>query len=157
VLPNISHTDDIAPQPTEPGWIKTPSGETELRRIPFLSTIRNRVFEPLEFLAAQGEQCDTILFLNDLVFTSDDVLNVLDTNGGGYAAACSLDFSKPPAFYDALALRDSSEHEAVMSTWPYFRSRVSLSAMERGLPVPVTSCWNGMDTFDRKYNTTTTW
>jgi hypothetical protein len=152
ILSNISHADEIAQQPAEQGWVKTPVGETELRRIPFLSTIRNRVFEPLEHLTAQGEQFDTILFLNDVVFTSEDVLKLLDTNGGDYAAACSLDFSKPPAFYDTFALRDSNGHEAVMSTWPYFRSRASRFAVERGLPVPVKSCWNGMGTFVWKHS-----
>jgi hypothetical protein len=150
VLSNTSHADEIVQQPKEQGWIKTPTGETELRRIPFLSTIRNRVFERLEILTAQGEQFDTILFLNDVVFTSEDVLKLLDTNGGEYAAACSLDFSKPPAFYDTFALRDSDGHEAVMSTWPYFKSQVSRHAMERSLPVPVASCWNGMGTSDWK-------
>jgi hypothetical protein len=144
ILSEISHADEIAQQPTGHGWIKAPSGETELRRIPFLASVRNRVFEPLETLVAQGERFDTILFLNDVVFTTEDVLRLLHTNGGDYAAACSLDFSKPPAFYDTFALRDSSGHEAMMSTWPYFRSRLSRNAMEKGLPVPVTSCWNGM-------------
>lgn len=144
VLSNISHADEITRQPAEHGWIKTPSGESELRRIPFLASIRNRVFEPLEALTAQGEHFDTVLFLNDVVFTPEDVLRLLDTNGGEYAAACSLDFSKPPAFYDTFALRDSGGHEAIMQTWPYFRSHVSRYAIERDLPVPVSSCWNGM-------------
>lgn len=144
MLSDISHADEITRQPTEHGWIKTPTGETELRRIPFLASIRNRVFDPLPALTAQGEHFDTILFLNDVVFTSEDVLRLLDTNGGEYAAACSLDFSKPPAFYDTFALRDASGHEAVMQTWPYFRSSISRHALERGLPVPVASCWNGM-------------
>lgn len=144
VLSDISHADEISRQPADHGWIKTPSGETELRRIPFLASIRNNIFKALEALRKQGEEFDTILFLNDVVFRTEDVLRLLDTNGGDYAAACSLDFSKPPAFYDTFALRDSTGHEAVMQTWPYFQSRVSRHAMERGLPVPVTSCWNGM-------------
>ncbi|KAF1913680.1 cryptococcal mannosyltransferase 1-domain-containing protein [Ampelomyces quisqualis] len=144
ILSDISHADEMTRQPADHGWIKTPNGETELRRIPFLSSIRNRIFEPLEALRKQGEEFDTILFLNDVVFDTEDVLKLLDTNGGEYAAACSLDFSKPPAFYDTFALRDSTGHEAVMPTWPYFQSRVSRHALERGLPVPVTSCWNGM-------------
>jgi hypothetical protein len=143
VLSDVSHADELA-QPTETGWIKTPNGETALRRIPFLSSIRNRVLEPLEALTAQGEHFDTILFLNDVVFTTEDVLRLLDTNGGDYAAACSLDFSKPPNFYDTFALRDSDGNEAIMQTWPYFRSQASRYAVERGLPVPVKSCWNGM-------------
>lgn len=143
-LSEVSHADEIAQQPTEHGWIKTPDGETRMRRIPFLATVRNRVFEPLERLAAEGEHFDTILFLNDVIFTAEDVLRLLDTNGGQYAAACSIDFARPPQFYDTFALRDSSGHEAVMQTWPYFRSHISRHAAERFLPVPVASCWNGM-------------
>lgn len=74
----------------------------------------------------------------------EDVLRLLNTNDGDYAAACSLDFSKPPYFYDTFALRDSQGHEAVMQTWPYFRSYASRYATEHFLPVPVSSCWNGM-------------
>jgi hypothetical protein len=144
VLSDVSHADELAQQLTETGWIKTPAGETALRRIPFLSSVRNRVLEPLEALTAEGEHFDMILFLNDVVFTTEDVLRLLDTNGGDYAAACSLDFSKPPNFYDTFALRDSDGNEAIMQTWPYFRSQASRYAVERGLPVAVKSCWNGM-------------
>lgn len=144
VLSNVSHADEIAKRPTNEGWIKTPAGGLELRRIPFLSSVRNHVFRPLETLTAQGGHFDTILFLNDVVFDTTDVLRLLDTNGGSFAAACSLDFSKPPAFYDTFALRDYDGHEAIMSTWPYFRSSVSRHALKRGLPVPMASCWNGM-------------
>jgi hypothetical protein len=144
VLDDISHADEIARQPSEQGWIKTPDGETRMRRIPFLASVRNHVFAPLDRLTKEGENFDTILFLNDVVFTPRDVLRLLDTNGGKYAAACSLDFSKPPEFYDTFALRDSSGYEGIMQTWPYFRSYVSRYAAERFLPVPVASCWNGM-------------
>jgi hypothetical protein len=74
------------------------------------------------------------------------VQRLLDTRGGDYAAACSLDFSKPPAFYDTFALRDSEGHAVVMQSWPYFRSRVSRDALKASEPVPVTSCWNGIGT-----------
>lgn len=146
VLSQLTHKEEIEAQPTDQGWIDTPAGVHALRRIPFLSSIRNKVFQPLERLAAQGDLFDTILFLNDVAFNPDDVLRLLDTNGGEYAAACSLDFSKPPYFYDTFALRDSEGHEAIMQTWPYFRSYASRYAAERFLPVPVASCWNGMGT-----------
>lgn len=144
VLSELTHKEEIAAQSTEHGWIDTPAGEHALRRIPFLASIRNKVLKPLEVLTAQGEQFDTILFLNDIAFTTEDVLRLLDTNGGDYAAACSLDFSKHPYFYDTFALRDSNGHEAVMQKWPYFRSYISRHAAERFSPVPVSSCWNGM-------------
>ncbi len=71
-------------------------------------------------------------------------MELLYTNNGEYAAACSMDFSKAPYFYDTFALRDSDGHEHVTQTWPYFRSSASRKAMKLGTPVPVTSCWNGM-------------
>jgi hypothetical protein len=79
-----------------------------------------------------------------IVQQPEDVTRLLDTNGGNYAAACSLDFYNPPSFYDTFALRDSSGHEAITQIWPYFRSSTSRHAAQRHLPVPVTSCWNGM-------------
>ncbi|KAH6620051.1 cryptococcal mannosyltransferase 1-domain-containing protein [Boeremia exigua] len=144
VLSELTHKEEIQAQPADQGWIDTPAGVHALRRIPFLASIRNKVFQPLEALAAQGEHFDTILFLNDVAFNPTDVLRLLDTNEGDYAAACSLDFSKPPYFYDTFALRDTDGHEAIMQTWPYFRSYESRNAAERFLPVPVSSCWNGM-------------
>lgn len=69
---------------------------------------------------------------------------MLLTREGNYAAACALDFSQPPAFYDTFALRDSEGHEALMHQWPYFRSRSTRKALKRGTPTPVTSCWNGI-------------
>lgn len=147
VMEHMSHADEIAQMPSGQGWIQTPKGETRLRRIPFLAAVRNHVFEPLEELTARGETFDSILFLNDVVFSRTDVLRLLDTNGGDYTAACSMDYSKPPSFYDTFALRDSGGHEAVMGTWPWFRAYKSRYAAERFLPVPVASCWNGMGKF----------
>lgn len=147
LLSPLTHREEIDAQPTDHGWIDTPAGVHALRRIPFLSSIRNKVFEPFDRLVAQGEHFDTILFLNDVAFNPEDVLRLMDTNGGEYAAACSLDFSKPPYFYDTFALRDAQGHETIMQTWPYFRSYISRYAAERFLPVPVASCWNGMGKF----------
>lgn len=80
---------------------------------------------------------------NDTLQVSD-VLNLLKTNNGRYAAACSLDFSKPPYFYDTFALRDVHGHQCATQTWPYFRASKSRKAMMNAEPVPVSSCWNGI-------------
>lgn len=72
----------------------------------------------------------------------------MNTNGGDYAAACSLDFAKPPSFYDTFALRDIEGHKHVMQTWPYFRAGGSRYALANNFDaVPVTSCWNGIGTW----------
>lgn len=72
------------------------------------------------------------------------MVNLLHTREGNYAAACALDFSKAPHYYDTFALRDVEGNEPVTSTYPYFRSRTSRQAVRANRPVPVQSCWNGM-------------
>lgn len=74
----------------------------------------------------------------------NDVFALLDTNHGDYAAACSVDFSKPPNYYDTFALRDAAGHEAVSSTWPFFRDAATRYAMKHFAPIQVKSCWNGI-------------
>ncbi|KAH6892933.1 cryptococcal mannosyltransferase 1-domain-containing protein [Thelonectria olida] len=147
-LDNTTHADEIAFPPLEPGngWIKTARGRIELRRIPFLARLRNASLQPLKDMAKQGITYDYVLFLNDVVFNAADVLTLLETNSGDYAAACSLDFGNPPAFYDTFALRDINGNEHATQVWPYFRSFKSRQAMKRSEPVPVTACWNGMVT-----------
>ncbi|KAF2842036.1 glycosyltransferase family 69 protein [Patellaria atrata CBS 101060] len=134
----------------EEGWISTSGGKKELRRIPYLSKIRNRVMERLTELSAYDEPkiFDKVLWLNDVVFTTEDVLTLLNTRDGEYAAACSMDFSKPPIYYDTFALRDISGARSVSLTWPYFLSSTSRHALVSNAPVPVQSCWNGIIALD---------
>ncbi|KAJ5836501.1 Mannosyltransferase 1 CMT1, partial [Penicillium robsamsonii] len=143
-LSPVTHQDELAAPARGEGWIRTPDGKKQLRRIPYLARIRNLGLLPLQDLARQGIIFEKILFLNDVVFTPNDVLRLLDTNDGEYGAACSLDFSKPPSFYDTFALRDSNGHEPIMQIWPYFSSAASRHGMKNMSPVPVASCWNGM-------------
>ncbi|KAG9193932.1 hypothetical protein G6011_03967 [Alternaria panax] len=118
ILSQTTHLDEISVTETGSGWIDTPRGRRELRRIPYLSRLRNWTLLPLQELARQGEQFDTVLFLNDVVFNADDVFRLLSTNDGDFAAACSLDFHHPPQLYDTFALRDAEGHEPLMQTWP---------------------------------------
>jgi len=74
ILEETTHADEISRTPGvgEEGWIVTPMGRKELRRIPFLAKARNRVLEPLLELQAEGGRngsFDRLLFLNDVIFT----------------------------------------------------------------------------------------
>ena len=71
-LSNVTHEDEISVQPAQEGWIDTSRGRRELRRIPYLARLRNWSLSILEDLARQGVVFDTILFLNDVVFTVDN-------------------------------------------------------------------------------------
>lgn len=69
ILDDSTHLDEIAKVPGPSGWIDTPRGKRELRRIPYLAKLRNISLKPLADLALQGIKFDKILFLNDVVFT----------------------------------------------------------------------------------------
>ncbi|KAL8948285.1 MAG: hypothetical protein Q9222_005520, partial [Ikaeria aurantiellina] len=156
ILDKTTHVDEISAEPGSSGWISTPRGRYELRRIPYLSRLRNRSLEPLTRLAEDPENpvvFDRILFLNDVVFTvannqTTDIHHLLTTHSSTYSAACSLDFSHPPHYYDTFALRDSSGLEPLTSYFPYFSSPLSRGALLASAPVPVQSCWNGVVAFD---------
>ncbi|KAK1140659.1 hypothetical protein N8T08_009972 [Aspergillus melleus] len=130
----------------EHGWIAGTRQIRKQRHIPYLARRRNASLQPFYNLLADGITFDRILFLEDVVFTmqTTDVLRLLDTNNGDYAAACALDFSHPPRYHDSGALRDSQGHRPIMSTWPLFRAADSRRAMQTLSPVPVASCWNGI-------------
>ena len=66
-LNETTHADEMQ-QPASDGWIQTPRGKKELRRIPYLSKLRNLALEPLND-SLDGARFDKVLFLNDVVFT----------------------------------------------------------------------------------------
>lgn len=66
-LEETTHTDELR-KPITAGWIETPRGKKELRRIPYLSKLRNLSLQPLNELAGGGIKFDKVLFLNDVVF-----------------------------------------------------------------------------------------
>lgn len=76
VLEENSHEDMIAGDDQSEGWVFTARGRKELRRIPYLSRLRNIAMKPLLDLAAEGEHFDRILFLNDVVFRVSPTLSV---------------------------------------------------------------------------------
>lgn len=68
ILDETTHKDEIAGPATAEGWISTLRGREELRRIPYLSRLRNKALEPLPELAANGTTFERVLFLNDVAF-----------------------------------------------------------------------------------------
>ncbi|PQE28264.1 polysaccharide export protein [Rutstroemia sp. NJR-2017a WRK4] len=153
-LSNTTHTDQVTrvPKENEEGWIWTSRGKKEMRRIPYLAKVRNRVMEKLKYLEERTDgqekrSFDKVLWLNDVIFTTEDVVTLLSTREGNYAAACAVDFAKPPAFYDTFALRDISGEKPVTETWPFFLAAISRNTMKSSSPVPVKSCWNGIVVF----------
>lgn len=69
ILDKTTHADLVAGPPGEEGWIDTANGKKELRRIPYLSELRNLSLQPLLELAENGTTFDHVLFLGDVVFS----------------------------------------------------------------------------------------
>jgi hypothetical protein len=70
ILDETTHLDEIQKTTSDGvGWVHTPRGQHELRRIPFLSRLRNKTLEPLRKLVAAGQRFDKIMFVNDVVFS----------------------------------------------------------------------------------------
>ena len=161
VMSNWSHADELN-RTKEVGVFHFPDyaghnendgsrREWEVRRIPFLARERNKGLEPLKEMGKQGKRFDKVLVLNDVVFRPRDVLSLLGTRQGRYAAACALDFHYAnEGYYDTFALRDSEGRESVQRTFPYFGDGQSRVAMRRGMPSQVKSCWNGMVLMDAR-------
>lgn len=68
VLDETSHAHEIAKPPASTGWIDTPRGKKEIRRISYLAKLRNLSLKPLADLALNGITFDKVLFLNDVIF-----------------------------------------------------------------------------------------
>ncbi|KAI9171510.1 glycosyltransferase family protein [Paramyrothecium foliicola] len=145
-------TDELRSKPKpgqhRPGWIWQPDGtRAEMRWIPRLALARNQAMEPLAALAARGKVFDRVLWVDDVVFTAQDAIDVLDTRNGNYAAACSVDTGKSSRLLETSALRDDQGRLPISSYWPWFRSPTSVSSIKSGLPTRVYSCWNGLIAF----------
>jgi len=72
VLEATTHEDEISREPSanETGWIYTPRDRKELRRIPYLANLRNRVMLEMDkAYEANAQRFDKVLWLNDVVFT----------------------------------------------------------------------------------------
>ncbi len=147
ILDPSSQLAEVAREVTEPepGWILTPRGRYELRRIPYLAALRNKVMEPFYHPPPDAPgKFDVVLWLNDVVFDTEDIVTLLSTRDGSWDGVCALDFSSTSGeFYDTFALRDAGDQEA-LKPWPFFLDWRSRGQSRRNEPVTVRSCWNGV-------------
>lgn len=63
-------------------------------RVEFLANVRNKVYDVLD--TPKGipykSRIKKVLWLNDIYFTPETVLRLLDTNNGKFDVACGLDY-----------------------------------------------------------------
>ena len=146
-----------------------PNGEARVKRLSYLSQIRNQLLGPLNtpsehvfHLNSQvnytSTKFDRILFLNDIYFQPVDALNLLfstnqnpNTGAADYDVACAADFVSSVIFYDTFVVRDYEGYGMGLTIFPWFTSQgQSLSrhdVLASKDAVRVKSCWGGMAAF----------
>lgn len=139
--------------------ITLPDGTERLKRITYLSEMRNRALRPLD--QATATVYDKMLILNDISFYPIDAAQLLfsthaDIEGkANYLAACAVDFVNPMKFYDTYATRDMEGYSMGVPFFPFFSSAGGAHSRHDVLnqkdAVRVKSCWSGMVAFDAKY------
>lgn len=72
-LSNKTHEDEVTrePETNEPGWIQTPRGKLERRRLSYLAEERNKAMTKIKELAYRENNprgFDKVLWLNDIIF-----------------------------------------------------------------------------------------
>ncbi|KAJ7618576.1 glycosyltransferase family 69 protein [Roridomyces roridus] len=110
-------------------------------RISFLSSLRNRVMDPLVEMGGY----DRVLFSNDVFIEAEAMVELMETRGGDWDFVCGLDFG-PWGLYDQWVIRDRLGN-TLSTNWPYIFEHQGLNAMIREEAVPVFSCWNGIVAF----------
>ncbi|ETS59894.1 hypothetical protein PaG_05864 [Moesziomyces aphidis] len=127
------------------------SRREELDRIQRLAMVRNEALRPIHdgIDALNNQTFSKLIWLNDILFRPESVLELLSTNGGTFDQVCALDYL-PLGFYDTWVMRDV-EGDRPTPLWPYFKREKDVNSLRRGDTIPVNSCWNGMTIFDAKW------
>ncbi|MCJ1249326.1 hypothetical protein MMC30_006549 [Trapelia coarctata] len=149
--------------------ITLPSGEKRVKRIAYLSEVRNRALRPLDpdydpshLLSSEEEgfrpasiTYDRVLFLNDIYFSPLSALQLLfstnlnpSTARPSYRAACAVDFIGYAMFYDTFVSRDLEGFGMGLMFYPWFTPSGKAESRQDVLAgkdaVRVRSCWGGM-------------
>uniref|UniRef100_V5EJG4 CAP59 (Required for capsule formation) n=2 Tax=Kalmanozyma brasiliensis (strain GHG001) TaxID=1365824 RepID=V5EJG4_KALBG len=123
----------------------------DMDRIERLALIRNEALNPIQsgVHGLHGRTFSKLLWLNDIFFRPESVLELFSTNGGRFDQVCGLDYL-PLGFYDTWVMRDV-EGNRQTPLWPYFHLESDIARLRKGELIPVNACWNGMTIFDAKW------
>ncbi|SPC64117.1 related to CAP59 (required for capsule formation) [Ustilago sp. UG-2017b] len=123
----------------------------DLERIHRLAIIRNEALSPISdgIHGLHNRTFSKLVWLNDIFFRPESVLELLSTNEGRFDQVCALDYL-PLGFYDTWVMRDVDGFRPT-PLWPYFKREQDIASLRRGEPILVNSCWNGITIFDAKW------
>ncbi|ORY63897.1 cryptococcal mannosyltransferase 1-domain-containing protein [Pseudomassariella vexata] len=141
--------------------VRMPDGSDRVKRLSYLSEMRNRALRPIDTYDPDVGTFDKILFLNDVAFRPVDAMQLLFSTNLGldgkthYLSVCGLDYNNPFLFYDLYAQRDAEGFSNGLPIFPIFSNAghgISRAAMmAQSDAVPVTACWGGIVAMQAKY------
>ena len=129
----------------DPRKIRKPFQKYSRLRIEFFSKLRNKCIEFLYEIPNLDFNNTIIIFLNDIVFKYEDIINLLSTNKEDFDVVCGLDMNNN-TFYDRWVSIDL-EGDGMMKYFPFFINKEAQDLVVNHQPIRVFSCWNGVIAF----------
>ncbi|XWW97005.1 hypothetical protein V2A60_004985 [Cordyceps javanica] len=134
--------------------VTMPDGSKRMKRLAYLTELRNRAMWPLDRFNETIGAFDKVLYLNDVFYRPIDAAQLLfSTNADAsgrthYLSACALDYDSPGIFYDSYALRDAEGYGSGSQEYPIFTTAGDAISRQDMLgetdAVRVSTCWSGM-------------
>jgi len=129
----------------DPRKIRKPFEKYSRLRIEYFAKLRNKCLEFLYEFPNIDFNNTIIIFLNDIVFKYEDIINLLSTNEENYDLACGLDMNDN-TFHDRWVSIDL-EGEGLKKYFPFFVNKEGQELVINHKPIRVFSCWNGVIAF----------
>ena len=129
----------------DPRKIRKPFEKYSRLRIEYFANLRNKCLEFLYELPNIDFDNTIIIFLNDIVFSFEDIINLLSTNEEDFDVACGLDMINN-TFHDRWVSIDF-EGEGLIKFFPFFMNKEAQDLLIDHKPIRVFSCWNGVIAF----------
>ena len=129
----------------DPRKIRKPFEKYSRLRIEYFANLRNKCLEFLYELPNIDFNNTIIIFLNDIVFKYEDVINLLSTNKEDFDLVCGLDMNDNK-FYDRWVSVDL-EGDGLRKYFPFFVNKEGQDLVINHKPIRVFSCWNGIIAF----------
>ena len=114
-------------------------------RIEFYSKLRNKCFDYLYKLPNINFDNTIIIYLNDVIFKYEDIINLLSTNYEDFDMVCGLDMLDH-YFYDRWVSIDL-DGNGLKKYFPFFINKEAQDLILNHRPIRVFSCWNGVNAF----------
>jgi len=129
----------------DPRKLKKPFEKFSRLRIEYFAKLRNKCLQYLYEIPKLDFNNTIIIFLNDIVFKYEDIINLLSTNNEDFDVACALDMNNK-AFRDRWVSIDL-EGDGMRKYFPFFINKEAQDLVVNHKPIRVFSCWNGVIAF----------